>query len=162
MKKALKRLCATLIAATTMAVGMGSVSASASEYDSYTYFEQLGVQIWWSGVNEYISLNLGNASGSSANLQRYRVSVYPHYRFEGVQTEYVFTTITAACNFDRTDISSPFSFTKTASNNTKMTAQTSGEIYASYGQTSGVHTVTLYRTGYSTANGTGAVNLISN
>lgn len=76
----------------------------------------------------------------------------------------VITTVTAnsACNFDRTDISSPFSFTKTASNNTKMTAQTSGEIYASYGQTSGVHTVTLYRTGYSTANGTGAVNLISN
>lgn len=161
MKRTFKRTLAALIAATTMAVGIGSLSVSASDYDSYNYFAELGVRVWWSGNSEYISLNLGYANGSSANLCKYRVSVYPHANYPD-QTQYQFTKITAACNFDRSDSSTPFSFTKTASGKTKLTAQTSGDIYGSYAETDGTHTVTLYRTGYSSANGTGSVTLISN
>lgn len=161
MKKTFKRVLAALIVATTMAVSAGSLSASASNYDSYNYFAELGAQVWWNSNSEYISLNLGTLSGSSANLCRYRVSVYPHSDYPN-QTQYQFTTITAACNFKRSDTSERFSFTKTASNNTKLTAQTSSDIYNTFAKTAGTHTVTLYRNGYSSANGTGSVTLISN
>lgn len=161
MKKRLKMALATLTAVATVTVGAGNLSVSASDYDSYSYFAELGAQVWWNGNNEYISLNLGYAGGSNSYLSKYRVSVYPHKSYSN-QTQYQFTTITATCKFNRTDSSTPFSFTKTASGKTKLEAQTSGDIYSTYAKTSGTHTVTLYRTGYMSANGTGSITLVSN
>ena len=145
MKKAMKCF-AILIASMTAVMSLSAISASASKYDSYTYFDELAGRVFFSSATvtryEAMSINLGFASGSSANLIKYRISAYPTIKPNFTQTEYTFSSLNLSCKFDRSD-SSTTTVTNTGSNRKNLPATTGSDIYSSLALTSGVHTLTV-------------------
>ncbi len=150
MKNKVSKFAAVIISAVLTSVLFGGMSASASYYDPYTYFDEIAAKVYFSapGItrSEALSSNYGVASGSISQFMRYRVSVYPKYNVS--QTLYLFDQITLSCSFDRTDHLTT-NFSKTQTNSTYMPAKTSSDVYASYAMTSGTHTLTVTYLGYS-------------